>query len=170
MTFLVRHYYDTTIIWEEGQLPRCHNCGMFCTLTALAGKHMDLALCREGAKRNKRKKMNLQCIRAFRRTFQIRDQPAHRNGNNFQIPWSYPHITRQRLGSSIPESEKGETTMGNNITHTRTWICITTNISTILQSGYPNGATLWVRNMGYQRRNFTITHIFPPWNRPSINR
>jgi hypothetical protein len=48
---------------------------MFCTLTALAGKHMDSALCREGAKCNKRKKMNLQCIRAFRRTFQIRDQP-----------------------------------------------------------------------------------------------
>jgi hypothetical protein len=73
--FLFRHYYDTIIIREEGQLPRCHNCGMFCTLTALAGKHMDSALCREGAKRNKRKKMNLQCIRAFRRTFQIRDQP-----------------------------------------------------------------------------------------------
>jgi exonuclease III len=73
--FLFRHYYDTIIILEEGRLPRCDDCGMFCTLSALAGKHMESALCREGARRNRRKIINLRCIRAFRRTFQLRDQP-----------------------------------------------------------------------------------------------
>jgi hypothetical protein len=48
------------------------------------------------------------------------------------------------------ESEKGKATMGNNITRANTRIRITTSISIILQSGYPNGATLLVRNMGFQ--------------------
>jgi hypothetical protein len=74
--FLFRHYYyDTIVILKEGRLPRCKNCGMFCTLVALAGKHMQSAICREGAKQNKRKIMNLKCIRAFRCTFLIQDQP-----------------------------------------------------------------------------------------------
>jgi hypothetical protein len=47
--FLFRHYFDTIIILEEGQLPRCENCGMFCTLSALASTHPESALCREGA-------------------------------------------------------------------------------------------------------------------------
>jgi hypothetical protein len=37
--------------------------------------HTHTQVCRDGAKRNRRKTRNLQCIRAFRRTFQIRDQP-----------------------------------------------------------------------------------------------
>jgi hypothetical protein len=73
--FLFWHYYDTIIILEEGQLPRCDNCGMFCTLSALAGKHKELALCKEGARQNKQKVTYLRCIRAFRCTFQIQDQP-----------------------------------------------------------------------------------------------
>jgi hypothetical protein len=73
--FLFRHYHDTIIILQEGQLPRCDKCGMFCTVTALAGKHLDSALCRKGARRNKRKIRELQCIRALRHQFHIRDQP-----------------------------------------------------------------------------------------------
>jgi hypothetical protein len=69
--FLFRHYYDTIIILEESRLPRCDNCGMFCTLVALAGNHLQSPICREGAKRNKRKIMNLKCIRALRHTFMI---------------------------------------------------------------------------------------------------
>jgi hypothetical protein len=60
--FLFCHYYDTIIIQEEGLLPRCGKCGMFCTLTALAGKHLESAICKEGVKRNRRKIQNLQCI------------------------------------------------------------------------------------------------------------
>jgi hypothetical protein len=63
--FMFRHYYDTIIILEEGRLPRCDSCGMFCTLSALAGKHLQSALCKEGAKHSKRKRMNLTCIQAF---------------------------------------------------------------------------------------------------------
>jgi hypothetical protein len=48
---------------------------MFCTLTALAGTHPQLALCRDRAKQNKRKKLNLKCIRAFQHTCQIQEQP-----------------------------------------------------------------------------------------------
>jgi hypothetical protein len=49
------------------------------------------------------------------------------------------------------ESEKGKAMVGNNITRANTRIRITMSISIILQSSYPNGATIWVRNMGYQR-------------------
>jgi hypothetical protein len=49
---------------------------MFCTFAALAGKHQESAICHEGTmRRNQRKICNLQCLRAFRQTFQIRDQP-----------------------------------------------------------------------------------------------
>jgi hypothetical protein len=72
--FLFRHYYDTIIIRKEGILSRCEQCGMFCTIVALTGKHLQRMICREGAKWNKRK-MNLQCIRAFRCTFHTIEQP-----------------------------------------------------------------------------------------------
>jgi hypothetical protein len=58
--FLFLYYYYKIIITEEGELPRCENCGMFCTITAkncgmfctitaLAGKHRDSVICRNGA-------------------------------------------------------------------------------------------------------------------------
>jgi hypothetical protein len=81
--FLFRHYCDTIIIREGGHLPRCEQCGMFCTPIALAGKHLQSAICREGTRRNRRKIQNLKCIRAFRRTFQIMDQPIKRTVTTF---------------------------------------------------------------------------------------
>jgi hypothetical protein len=72
--FLFHHYFDTIIISEEGQLPQCEKCGMFCTLSALAGKHPESTLCREGTRRNNQRMRELQCIRAQCHTFHIRDQ------------------------------------------------------------------------------------------------
>jgi hypothetical protein len=73
--FLYRHYHDMIIIMEEGRLPRCPECGMFCTLLALAGTHRESAICKKGAKSNKQQMRDLQCIQALRRTFTIRAQP-----------------------------------------------------------------------------------------------
>jgi hypothetical protein len=73
--FLYCHYYDTIIISEEGLLPRCDKCGLFCSEAALATTHRDSAACRRNEKRNRKKKLNLQCIRAHRQTFQVQDQP-----------------------------------------------------------------------------------------------
>jgi hypothetical protein len=115
--FLFRHYYDTIIILEEGQLQRCDNCGMFCTLVALAGKHRESAICREGAKRNKRKIMNLKCIRALRRTFTIRDQPIE------------TVTTFRYLGRILTSSDSDWAAARSNLTKSRQrW----TNISRIL--------------------------------------
>jgi hypothetical protein len=78
--FLFQHYYDTIIITEEDQLPRCKKCRMFCTLIALAGKHQQSAVCRDGAKRNWRKIRNLQYIQALWHT-----KPTYWNCHNFLI-------------------------------------------------------------------------------------
>jgi hypothetical protein len=72
--FMYRHYYDTIIITEEGPLPRCELCGMFCTQLSLTGLHQESQICRKGAQQNKQKMKNLQCIRAFRRTLTVQDQ------------------------------------------------------------------------------------------------
>jgi hypothetical protein len=60
--FVHRHFHDTITIMEEGQLIRCPDCGMFCTLTALATTHRESAICKKGAKCNKQKQRDLQCI------------------------------------------------------------------------------------------------------------
>jgi hypothetical protein len=60
--FLYRHYHDTIIISEEGLLPRCDKCGLFCSESALATTHRDSAACRRNEKRNRKKTLNLQCI------------------------------------------------------------------------------------------------------------
>jgi hypothetical protein len=73
--FLYRHFQDTIIIMEEGRLSRCTLCGMFCTKLQLAGGHTKTVLCKQGTKRNKQKMRDLQCIRAFQRTFTIQNQP-----------------------------------------------------------------------------------------------
>jgi hypothetical protein len=73
--FLFRHFQDTIIIMEEGRLSRCTQCGMFCTLLQLAGRHTDTKICKQGTKLNKQKMRDLQCIRAFRRIFTIQNQP-----------------------------------------------------------------------------------------------
>jgi hypothetical protein len=73
--FVHRHFQDTIIILEEGQLARCTDCGMFCTLLALTTTHRESKICKKGAKRNKQKQRDLQCIRAFRQTFTIQNQP-----------------------------------------------------------------------------------------------
>lgn len=72
--FIHRHFHDKIIIMEEGSLERCHLCGMFCTPLLLAGRHQESTVCKKGAKQNQQKQLDLQCIRAFRRTFQIQDQ------------------------------------------------------------------------------------------------
>jgi hypothetical protein len=43
--FMYRHYYDTIIITEEGPLPRCELCGMFCTQLSLTGSHQESQIC-----------------------------------------------------------------------------------------------------------------------------
>jgi hypothetical protein len=63
--FMHRHFQDTIIIQEEGQLSRCNFCGMFITPLQRAGRHTESVLCRRGAKRNKQRMQDLQCIRAF---------------------------------------------------------------------------------------------------------
>jgi hypothetical protein len=73
--FMHRHFQDTIIIMEEGTLPRCTLCGMFVTPLQLAGRHTESVLCKRGAKRNKQRMQDLQCIGAFRRTFTIQNQP-----------------------------------------------------------------------------------------------
>jgi hypothetical protein len=81
--FLFRHYLDTIVILEERQLPHYDKCGMFCTLTALAGKHFESAICGEGTQTNKQKMRELQCIRALHHTFHILDQEPLETVTNF---------------------------------------------------------------------------------------
>jgi hypothetical protein len=79
--FFYRHFHDTIIISEEGVLPRCQRCRMFCTVTALAGKHIGSKNCWDGERMNQRRFQELQCIRALRQTFHIRDQPLETVAN-----------------------------------------------------------------------------------------
>jgi hypothetical protein len=48
---------------------------MFVTPLQLAGRHTETVLCRQGAKRNKQRMQDLQCIQASQRTFSIQNQP-----------------------------------------------------------------------------------------------
>ena len=55
--FCRRHVRDTVIILEEGNLPhpRCENCDMLVPWRSLNGRHKDIAMCRSGAERKRRR-------------------------------------------------------------------------------------------------------------------
>jgi hypothetical protein len=158
--FAHRHYCDTIIITEEGPLPWCELCGMFCTLLSLSGMHQESAICQKGAHQHKQKQKNLQCIQASWRTFLSRS--TNWNCNGFPIPRSSDYIKRQWLDGSPLELTKSKTTMDEHLASTGTWIRIPENICTILQSYNSNSTPIWLRDMGHHRRDTTTTNILSP--------
>jgi hypothetical protein len=142
---------------------------MFCTLSALAGKHMESALCREGARRNRRKIMNLRCIRAFRRTFQIWDQPIE------------TVTTFRYLGRIITSRDNDWEAARRNLHKAKErWALIsrilmresaTPRISALFYKATIQTILLfWIGNMGDQQGDPTITYFVPLQYHPPVNK
>ena len=70
--FWRRHVRDTVIILEEGNLPlpRCENCGMLVPWWALNGRHKDIAMCRSGAERKRRRLAEAEIRESTERDFE----------------------------------------------------------------------------------------------------
>jgi hypothetical protein len=82
------HYYDTIIIQEEGQLPRCN---LHPDSTRRKAYGFGTV---QGRSETQQTKENELTMHSSFPTHISDPKPAHQNGNNFQISWSYLNITR----------------------------------------------------------------------------
>jgi hypothetical protein len=72
--FLDRHPKDLVVLPGEGLLPRCSDCGMQTSHSALAGKHRSTSLCRSGTDRQVQREAAVRSERAIAQKFTAYDE------------------------------------------------------------------------------------------------
>jgi hypothetical protein len=91
--FMFRHYYDMIIILEEGQLPRCHSCGMFCTPFSTCRKTFAICTMQRRSETQQTQKNELNMHPSFP-TNLSHLRSTHRNSHEIQVSWTHLNIAR----------------------------------------------------------------------------